>query len=277
MNNIDSNIHYYENYDWSEHGEEWSSPWGNTQGLWKATIFPRIRKFLPAKRIVDIGCGHGRLGHYLHHHTIEHLTLIDLMPDCVTQSTNRMKGLDNVSVRQTDGTTLTDVSDHSIDFIFSFYSLVGADIHTLDSYMAEISRCLTKDGVAFIHHSNARHYFDPTSTHQSRSMALLSTYRDSSVCSKTLATHAQEHGLTCFEQECVNWDVEQVLSDCFSTIARRGSIWDVGSICHQNLGFRKERALIREYLQRRSMTKNPRQSISSAQLPSSYRSVNCPA
>ena len=50
------------------------------------------------------------------------------------------------------------VADRSVDFAFSFDSLVHADAEVLDAYAAELARTLAPDGVAFIHHSNLGAY-----------------------------------------------------------------------------------------------------------------------
>jgi hypothetical protein len=46
------------------------------------------------------------------------------------------------------------VGDGSIDFAFSFDSLVHVEADALASYVAGLARVLTEKGVAFLHHSN---------------------------------------------------------------------------------------------------------------------------
>ena len=58
-------------------GEDWSAPWGGTRSMWLNSIFPRIGHFLPADRIVEIGCGYGRIAKVLHAFTASELVLLD--------------------------------------------------------------------------------------------------------------------------------------------------------------------------------------------------------
>jgi hypothetical protein len=41
-----------------------------------------------------------------------------------------------------------------VDFVFTFDSLVHAEINDIEAYLSELSRKLSQDGVAFVHHSN---------------------------------------------------------------------------------------------------------------------------
>jgi hypothetical protein len=57
-----------------------------------------------------------------------------------------------------DGRSLDMIEDESIDFVFSFDSLVHADSGTVRSYMLQIARKLRFSGTGFIHHSNLGAY-----------------------------------------------------------------------------------------------------------------------
>ena len=46
-------------------------------------------------------------------------------------------------------------ADASIDFAFSFDSLVHAEANILESYISELARVLKANAIAFIHHSFA--------------------------------------------------------------------------------------------------------------------------
>ena len=50
------------------------------------------------------------------------------------------------------------VEDQSIDFAFSFDSLVHVESDVLMGYLAELARTLKPEGVAFLHHSNYGSY-----------------------------------------------------------------------------------------------------------------------
>jgi hypothetical protein len=138
-----------------------------------------------------------------------------------------------------DGVSLGDVHDASVDFIFSFFSLVHADETTMRCYLSEMARKMTANGVAFIHHSNAGACLsgDP------REDALLHDYRDTGVSAGTVADLAEEAGLACRGQEMFGWDTDQLLTDCFSVLVRPGSRWAKSNtvICNWEFPFEVEK------------------------------------
>jgi ubiquinone/menaquinone biosynthesis C-methylase UbiE len=243
MGTVFDNINYYEKYDWSESGEEWSAPWGGTRSMWLASIYPRIRSYLPADRVVEIGAGHGRIAKILHAFTAEELVLIDIMPECVDACRKVFAVSAKTRCLHSDGCSLPEVDDFSTDLVFSFYSLVGADRATLSAYLGEIDRVLGEDGVAFLHHSNAAHYWQPANGVPDKRIRLLAAYRDISVNAQVMREIADDNNLRCIKQECVEWDIQGVMSDCFSTIVRPGSRWDMEFEIIHNTGFRDERCL----------------------------------
>jgi hypothetical protein len=50
------------------------------------------------------------------------------------------------------------VPDDSIDFVFSFDSLVHAEADVMQAYLNQLVRKLKLNGVGFIHHSNIGEY-----------------------------------------------------------------------------------------------------------------------
>ena len=50
------------------------------------------------------------------------------------------------------------IPDRTVDFAFSFDSLVHADEEPIQNYINQLSTKLKPDGVAFIHHSNIGKY-----------------------------------------------------------------------------------------------------------------------
>src|SRR5271157_1890226 len=107
-----------------------------------------------------------------------------------------------------DGRTLPVASD-SINFVFSFDSLVHADADVLDAYLMECARVLHKQhGTGFIHHSNCQGRY----------------WRGTSTADSVLAG-CEKAGLHCYVQEITPWVHEQdILLDCFTSfgIAPRG-------------------------------------------------------
>jgi SAM-dependent methyltransferase len=227
MTSISQTIPYYRDYDWSAGGAEWSHYWGSSEAMWQATVLPRLRRFLPVGTILEIGAGFGRVSSLLHEHATERLILTDYTRQCIEACKMRFINQPRISCLLTDGFSLQGVTDNSVDLVFSFYSLVDADMGVIESYIREIRRTLKTDGVAFIHHSNAGAYYDPDAVQSDNRMQLLAAYRDISMSAETMRGIASENDLLCLSQECVNWDVEEIYSDCFSLLVRPGSRWAV--------------------------------------------------
>ncbi len=72
-----------QHYDWDELGDEWSRPWGDTTTQWYGSILPRIHRFLPAPRILEIACGFGRWTQFLKDQC-DQLTALDLAENCIS-------------------------------------------------------------------------------------------------------------------------------------------------------------------------------------------------
>lgn len=260
MANLTANRKYYENYDWSSGGEEWSEPWGGTRSMWITSIYPRISEFLPAKTIVEIGSGHGRIARILHAFSTNQLILFDIVDECVSVCKKKFASSSKTICLKTDGCTLGNVANRSVDFIFSFYSLVGADNETITGCLEEVDRVLSDDGVAFIHHSNAGMYFDPEKTDLDKRLLMLAAYRDMSIDALTVQEIVAQCNLICMKQECINWDVTEILSDCFSIIARPDSKWACEPVLIHNPEFQEEQNRAKKNEQARNH-RRPRRSI----------------
>jgi ubiquinone/menaquinone biosynthesis C-methylase UbiE len=243
MSSVSDIKNYYEKYDWSTAGEEWSAPWGGTRSMWLTSIFPRISQFLPTDRIVEIGCGYGRIAKVLHAFTTGELVLFDIVDACVRECARVCEGSSKTRCLKTDGRSLKGVANNSVDLVFSFYSLAGTDAETIEAYVQECGRVLREDGAAFLHHSNAGMYYHDENTRVDKRMRLLAAYRDVSIDAVGVQRMAAENNLLCIKQECINWDMEEVLSDCFSTLVRPGSRWDQEPLLIHNSEFCNERKL----------------------------------
>ena len=145
------------NYDWQQQGDEWSKGWGGPFMQWHGTILPRIHRYVPAGTILEIAPGHGRWTQFLKDccHTYDG---VDLSQTCVDACRRRFAGAPHMTFHVNDGKSLDMIRDNSVDFAFSFDSLVHADDDVLEAYVAQLSRKLSDDGVAFLHHSNLGAY-----------------------------------------------------------------------------------------------------------------------
>lgn len=255
MGSVADNRVYYEQYDWSRGGAEWSVPWGGTRSMWLISLYPRLRPYLPADRVVEIGCGHGRLARILHAFTRKQLVLCDIVEGCVDACHKTFETSPKTVCLLTDGESLESIEDHSVDLVVSFYSLIAANAATIRAYIQEFRRILSADGAAFLHHSNAATYYDMAVAEEDERMRLLAAYRDITTSADDVRDWSRQSGLLCIRQECVDWDIEKILTDCFSTIVRPESKWARPTEIVHNSAFRAERELaaLRANLSRRRM------------------------
>ncbi|MFZ0680588.1 class I SAM-dependent methyltransferase [Candidatus Binatus sp.] len=216
-------------HDWSKSGDEWSEPWGTAQAQWVGCLLPRVFPFLKG-RMLEIGSGHGRWTQFLQGRCSS-LIGIDLVPTCIERCTQRFAQDRNLEFHVNDGLTFPMVENESIDFAFSFDSLVHAESDVMRSYTKELARVLKPGAVAFLHHSNL------AAVHQSvlfkpwRVKLRLSRvpyynlhWRAASMSAEKLRGFVQESGMSCVQQEMVPWGTSSWMTDCLSTIINSPSI-----------------------------------------------------
>lgn len=216
-------------YDWGRYqGDEWSAKWGGPDMQWHWCILPRIRQHLPAPRILDIGPGFGRWTKYLKDHC-QHMVLVDLSEKCIHHCRSRF-GETNMTYRVGNGDSLEGVEDESIDFCFSWETLVYVEFEDMDSYLAELSRTLSSTGTAFLHHSNIGHY----SAYFSRTLKLPKPARDylkkrglldydqwraRSMTALKFRELCGKHNLNVVSQEWIPWGGKRMI-DCLSVVQK---------------------------------------------------------
>jgi len=140
-------------YDWPRQGDEWSESWGGVTYQWWSTLFPRLQGHIPAARIVEIAPGYGRWTHFLKD-LCQELVIVDIAEPAIAYCRERFADDAHVSCHVNDGASLPMVGSASTDLIFSCDSLVHVERDVLTAYLAEFTRILRPNGVAFIHHSN---------------------------------------------------------------------------------------------------------------------------
>jgi SAM-dependent methyltransferase len=144
-------------YDWAAEGEEWSKAWGGSESQWYGAIFPRVHAFLPSQTILEIGPGFGRWTNYLRAHA-EQLIAVDMSQTCIDACRRRFGPDTNIRFHINDGKSLAMIPDRSIDFAFSFDSLVHAEADVVQGYLSQLAAKLKPNGSGFIHHSNLGQY-----------------------------------------------------------------------------------------------------------------------
>ena len=131
---------------WEAQGDEWSTEWGGSETQWHATILPRIRRFVPARRVLEIAPGYGRWSRFLIDCADEYIG-VDMNPNCVSACRTRFASASHATFVANDGKSLAAVGDDSIDFAFSFDSLVHVEIDVLEAYFRELSQSFPPMGL----------------------------------------------------------------------------------------------------------------------------------
>jgi len=234
-------------YEWAEDGDEWSAAWGDADTQWHCTVLPRIRRFVPASRILEIAPGHGRWSGYLISLS-DHYIGIDLAADAIDACKRRFASVPSAEFHVNDGRSLAAVPDGSVDFAFSFDSLVHVEDDVIGAYLKELAQKLTPDGVAFLHHSNLGEHARAVAFGERLGDVLRrgpstgwTHWRAQSMTASRMVELAGEAGLTCVGQELINW-LGSYLIDCISVVARPGSKWHRPNVVVRNPFFMLEAA-----------------------------------
>jgi SAM-dependent methyltransferase len=239
MASIEENLkHWNEDNEWQAGGDIWSQVWGGVASQWYGTILPRIRSYVPASTILEIAPGFGRWTGFLLP-LCRHLVVVDLSPKCIEACRRRFADYSSIEYHVNDGRLLEDVRDESIDFAFSFDSLVHVEIDVLIDYFAQLARKLTPNGVAFMHHSNVGEFVDRESGQLPQQIDNR-PWRAMSVSAEAVRLECSAHGLCCLSQEIVTWGKD--LIDAITVVAPPGSRWARDCVVMRNTEFMREAA-----------------------------------
>jgi SAM-dependent methyltransferase len=198
-------------YNWSGRGDEWSAPWGTSEAMFFASIMPRIAFAFPAATILEIAPGHGRCTNILLRF-VETYVGVDLSETCVNHCRARFANYRNATFHINDGRSLAAVGDATFDFIFSYDSLVHADMDAVGPYIPQIIQRLKPDGAAFIHHSNL-----------GAVPGVEFGFRSTNVSASEVGALIEASGGRVLIQEIFGGNEPGHNSDCFSTFCRSGS------------------------------------------------------
>lgn len=142
-------------------GAEWTLGYGGPDVAWECAVYPRIRAFLPAAHILEIGPGLGLWTSYLRRFC-KRMTLVDLVPTCIDGCRKKF-GRWGMTYHVNDGRSLAAVKDGSVDLVFSWHSLVHCQHEVMRAYVGQLARKLRPGGVGLLQHSNYGAYLDPVS------------------------------------------------------------------------------------------------------------------
>ena len=212
MPSIEENLNMWDKeYTWKEDGDEWSAAWGGTEYMWQGSILPRVIRNIPCKRIVEIACGHGRISQYLLKYC-EELILIDISESCIEHCRKRFAEYGHIKYFVNDGLSLDMIEDNSVDFVFSWDSLVHAEKNVLKNYLKELSKKMKIKSAGFIHHSNIGIYIE----NESNELTVYNSgWRAEDMTAADFAGFCFENELICKTQEIFRWS-SLAFSDCIS-------------------------------------------------------------
>jgi SAM-dependent methyltransferase len=211
---------------------------------------------LPARTVLEIAPGFGRWSQYLKELS-DHLILVDLVDKCIEKCRERFTASTHISYHVNDGHSLDMLPDLSVDFAFSFDSLVHAEADVIEAYLVALSRKLSPHGIGFVHHSNMGAY--PAQLFVGRCLQRLprrldrvsslltglrlsepnSHWRALSVSGALFERLCRKAGLQCTTQELINWGA-RLPTDCISVFTRPDSRWARPNRVFTNFNFMTE-------------------------------------
>jgi cyclopropane fatty-acyl-phospholipid synthase-like methyltransferase len=154
---INENRRLWDNYNWSQSGEEWTYHAKLYKGLdpeaWKHSLIKEVMlKYIRrGSTILEIGPGAGRWTETLVT-LADTLILADISKKCLDLCKERFKNYNNIQYRLTGG-QLDFIQENSIDYIWSYDVFVHINPTDIRTYLRDIQRILKPQGYGIIHHS----------------------------------------------------------------------------------------------------------------------------
>jgi SAM-dependent methyltransferase len=216
---------------------------------------------LPARTILELAPGFGRFTPYLAEHCSNYIG-VDLSANCVAACQERFP---QHRFYRNDGSGLPMITDGSVDFVFSFFSLIHAEEATVQAYLREFARVLAPQGGGFVHHSNlAEHagYFGRVARLPrwagrllfAAGLVDLPQWRAPSMSFRVFADCAERAGLAMLVQETVSFGSRRTI-DGFSSFVRADGPWQANGQLWRHPGFMRE--AMRARLQQRAPVLSP--------------------
>jgi SAM-dependent methyltransferase len=160
--------------------------------------------------VLEIGPGFGRWTSHLVSEA-RHLIVVDVTERCIEFCRSRFADRTNLEYWTNDGQSLEMIEPESLDFVFSFDSLVHAEAHVLRQYLLQLGRTLRPGGTGFIHHSNLGALADGEGAIPS--WVARKNWRAESMSARLFREFCDEAGLECVSQEIVNWISRSRMAD----------------------------------------------------------------
>jgi len=206
--------------------ERWTVGYGGPDNAWHGAVFPRVRGFLPADRALEIGPGQGLWTRRLRPHC-RHLTLFGSDAASIEHCRGAF-GSRGMSYVVLGGTSTSGLRDGSIDFVFSWHTLVHSGREAMRAYLRAIGPALRPGAVGLIHHSNFAEAAGPGDSNPHARAPDMSAGVFREECARV--------GLACTYQELVPWGADR-LTDCFSMLTRPANGDKIEVVIEENHGF----------------------------------------
>ncbi len=153
---VEENRATWNEWDWSQRGEEWTSDLNPSRGsdpqAWKQTLIDdMMRRYItPGSTVLEIGPGGGRWTEFLQP-IAGRLLLADVAEKCLEVCQERFAGCSNLEYHLVTD-RLEFIPDDSIDHVWSYDVFVHLNAETIQQYLEDFRRILKPGGVAVIHH-----------------------------------------------------------------------------------------------------------------------------
>lgn len=108
------------------------------------------------ERILEIGCGVGRIGLPLLD-KVAHWHGVDIADNMIKQAGERLSGRSNVSLTALDRAELSGVADASLDAAYCVAVFIHMDKEDFFLYLRELKRCVKPGGLIYFDHWNLAH------------------------------------------------------------------------------------------------------------------------
>jgi SAM-dependent methyltransferase len=110
----------------------------------------------PDDRVLELGCGVGRIGRELAPHC-SHWTGVDISEKMIAHARDRLSNLENTAFHQLERTSLEAVPDRSLTKAYSVAVLCHMDKEDLYLYLQELHRAVRPGGLIYVETWNLSH------------------------------------------------------------------------------------------------------------------------
>jgi len=201
------NYEYWQQWDWSHQGEEWTP-----SDDWKQSLIDEVmlRYLKPNTTILEIGPGAGRWTEALQRFA-SRLILVDLSDRCIELCRRRFAQAQNIEYHVNDGRSLPAIESGCVDGVWSFDVFVHIAPADVEAYVAEISRVLRPGGRAVINHAKGGREDGASDVGQRSNMTVADFARMIGAHGLTLVEQFDSWGADDRHRVTTKWDTVSVI------------------------------------------------------------------